>query len=98
MKKKTAFAWIWSYVKKYQVAMFIGLTLSVVVAGLNLINPLVTGQIVDEVIKNQKHALLAKLLLIMICTTFGKAVIRYTYQVIFEHCSQNVILYSLSLV
>ena len=91
MKKKTAFAWIWSYVKKYQVAMFIGLTLSVVVAGLNLINPLVTGQIVDEVIKNQKHALLAKLLLIMICTTFGKAVIRYTYQVIFEHCSQNVI-------
>ena len=65
MKKKTAFSWIWSYVKKYQVAMFIGLALSVAVAGLNLINPLVTGQIVDEVIKNQKHSLLVKLLLIM---------------------------------
>ena len=91
MKKKTAFSWIWSYVKKYQVAMFIGLALSVAVAGLNLINPLVTGQIVDEVIKNQKHSLLVKLLLIMICTTVGKSVIRYTYQVIFEHCSQNVI-------
>ena len=27
----------------------------------------------------------------MVCTTLGKAVIRYLYQVIFEHCSQNVI-------
>ena len=91
MKKKTAFGWIWSYVRKYRIGMFIGLTFSVVVAALNLINPLITGRIVDEVIKNGKHSMLTGLLLIMVCTTLGKAIIRYSYQTIFEHCSQNVI-------
>ena len=60
MKKKTAFSWIWSYVRKYRIGMFIGLTFSVVVAALNLINPLITGRIVDEVIKNGKHSMLAE--------------------------------------
>lgn len=91
MKKKTAFKWIWSYVRKYRFWMFFGLSLSVVVAALNMINPLVTGNIVDKVIKGGNHSLLAKLILIMIGTTFVKAVLRYSYQVIFEHCSQNVI-------
>ena len=92
MKRKSAFAWIWSYVRKYRFMMFTGLTLSVIVAALNMVNPLITGNIVDKVIQGGQHELLTKLILIMICTTLGKAVIRYTYQVLFEHCSQNVIL------
>jgi len=92
MKKKTAFSWIWSYVRRYRFLMITGLSLSVMVAALNMINPLVTGNIVDKVIQGGKHELLLKFILIMVGTTVGKSIIRYTYQVIFEHCSQNVIL------
>ena len=91
MKKMTAFRWIWSYVGKYKVGMFIGIALSIFVAALNLVNPLITGNIVVQVIKGGKHNLLVKMLLIMLGTTVGKSVVRYLYQVIFEHCSQNVI-------
>ena len=92
MKKKNGFSWVWSYVHRYRFLMFTGLSLSVVVAALNMINPLIAGNIVDKVIRGGKYELLLTFILIMIGTTIGKSIIRYTYQVIFEHCSQNVIL------
>lgn len=85
------YKWIWSYVKRYRFWMLTGLVLSVLVAAVNMINPIVSGTIVDKVIRGGQHKLLSKLICIMVATTFGKAVFRYTYQVIFEHCSQNVI-------
>lgn len=92
MKKNTPFSWIWSYVRRYRILMVTGLSLSVIVAALNMINPLVTGNIVDRVIVGGRHELLFKMIFVMISTTIIKAILRYTYQVIFEHCSQNVIL------
>lgn len=92
MKEKTAFSWVWSYVRKYRFGMAAGLFLSVLVAAMNMVNPLVTGAIVDKVIKGGQHELLFKLILIMLCVVLGKSIFRYSYQVIFEHCSQNVIL------
>ena len=85
------FKWVWSYVRKYRFWMFFGLSLSVVVAALNMVNPLVTGQIVDKVIRNGEHNRLVKLILIMILCTVTKSVFRYLYQLMFEHSSQNVI-------
>ena len=92
MKEKSAFSWVWSYVRKYRFGMAAGLCLSVVVAAMNMVNPLVTGNIVDKVIKGGQHQLLFKLIGIMLCVVVGKSIFRYSYQVIFEHCSQNVIL------
>ena len=92
MKEKTAFSWVWSYVRKYRFGMAAGLCMSVIVAAMNMVNPLVTGNIVDKVIKGGQHELLFKLILIMLCVVLGKSIFRYSYQVIFEHCSQNVIL------
>ena len=85
--------WIWSYIGKYKFLMIFGLTLSVVVAGFAVVNPLISGTIVDKVINAPEHdfGLLLKLVLLMIGATLLKAVIRYSYQTIFEHCSQNVI-------
>ncbi len=71
--------------------MFIGLFLSVIVASLATVNPLITGTIVDKVIVGGQYSLLIKLIAIMVGITLGKAIIRYTYQVLFEHASQNVI-------
>ena len=92
MKEKTAFSWVWSYVRKYRFGMAAGLFLSVLVAAMNMVNPLVTGSIVDKVIKGGQHELLFKLIAIMLGVVIGKSIFRYSYQVIFEHCSQNVIL------
>ena len=92
MKEQTAFSWVWSYVRKYRFGMAAGLFLSVVVAAMNMVNPLVTGAIVDKVIKSGQHELLFKMIFIMIGVVIGKSIFRYSYQVIFEHCSQNVIL------
>ena len=74
MKRKNAFSWIWSYVRKYRFFMIIGLTLSTTVAALNMVNPIVTGRIVDKVIQGGQLNILTKLILIMICTTFVKSV------------------------
>jgi len=73
--------------------MAAGLTLSILVAALNMVNPLITGNIVDKVInvENRQISLLIKLIILMVGTTLIKAIFRYSYQVIFEHCSQNVI-------
>lgn len=85
------YKWIWTYIKKYRFWMLGGLLLSVMVAAVNMINPIVSGNIVDKVIRGGQHSLLFKLICIMVGTTFCKAVFRYAYQLIFENCSQNVI-------
>lgn len=90
--EKKAFAWIWTYVRKYRWGMIAGLTLSVTVAAMNMVNPLITGNIVDKVIQGGQHNLLLTMILVMLGTTLLKSICRYSYQVIFEHCSQNVIL------
>lgn len=71
--------------------MFLGLSLSIFVSALNMVNPLVSGTIVDKVIQGGQLNILVKLILIMIITTIIKGSFRYLYQVIFEHVSQNVI-------
>ena len=85
--------WIWSYIGKYKFLMALGLTLSVIVAGFAVVNPLISGTIVDKVINSPEHDfnLLLKLILLMVGATLFKAILRYSYQLIFEHCSQNVI-------
>lgn len=92
MVQKKAASWVWSYVRKYKFGMAAGLFLSVVVAALNMVNPLITGNIVDKVIQGGQHELLFTFIAIMLATTLAKSIFRYSYQVIFEHCSQNLIL------
>lgn len=84
------FKWIWSYIRRYRFWMALAVMLTITVSALNMVNPSVSGRIVDRVITGGEHNLLIKFVLIMICCTFAKAVLRYLYQLIFEHCSQNV--------
>jgi ATP-binding cassette subfamily B protein len=77
--------------KQFRARYFIGLLLALFVSGLNMLNPYLAGQIVDEVIYGHKDDLLWPLLMIMIGVTFFKSAIRYCYQLMFESLSQNVI-------
>lgn len=87
----TEFKWVWGYIKKYRHIFFCALVLVVIVNLLNMINPLIQGRIVDDVIKGGKTDILLTLILIMIGTTLTKSVIRYVYLFMFEHVSQSVV-------
>lgn len=83
--------WFWKYIRKYRFLMTLGLLMAVVVSALNMVNPTVAGTIVDRVIQGGEKNLLWRLVLLMVTTTLIKCVIRFSYQMIFEHVSQNVI-------
>ena len=59
--------WIWSYIRKYRIPMTIGLIFSVTVASFVVVNPLITGAIVDNVINapQRDFSLLIKYLLLI---------------------------------
>ena len=71
--------------------MVIALIFVVVNSLLIVINPILTGQLVDKVIDQNQVNLLIPFLGIMIGVQFIRTVIRYTYQIMFERISQNVL-------
>lgn len=83
--------WIWKYMRDYKSRVFLGFLLVLIVAVLSMLNPYFSGRIVDEVIYGQKRELLWLLLGFMIALTFFKTVIRYSFQILFERISQEVI-------
>jgi ATP-binding cassette subfamily B protein len=82
---------VWGYIRSYKIRLFIGLSLSLVICALNLVNPYIAGVIVDKVIFGHQNQLLLPLLAMMIGVTIAKTVIRYNYQISFERMSQGVI-------
>lgn len=85
------FQWLWQYLKSYKVKMIIALIFVVVNSLLIVINPILTGQLVDKVINQNQVNLLIPFLGIMIGVQFIRTVIRYMYQIMFERISQNVL-------
>lgn len=83
--------WIFSYINKYKFRFYIALAAVLLSSLISMINPYLSGKLVDEVIMKNKVNILIPILGIMIATTIIKAVIRYTYQMTFEKVSQNVI-------
>lgn len=83
--------WMWPYVRKYRFAMGAALFLALCVSAMNMVNPTVAGMIVDRVIRGGEHSILKQLVVLMIGTTLVKCLVRFGYQIIFEHVSQNVI-------
>lgn len=87
-----SFKWLWGHVKRYQGWIMLGFTIVIATSALNMVNPYLSGTIVDKVIIGKKTGLLPTIVLTMIGVTFVKAVIRYGMQMIFEKVSQNVFL------
>lgn len=85
------FQWIWQYAKKYRGRIVIASLLLIVNALLIVINPLLTGQIVDKVIDGQQAGLLVPLLGTMIGITLIRTIVRYIYQMLFERVGQNTL-------
>ena len=68
-----------------------GLILTTFISVLAIVNPYVSGMIVDDVIQGGQYDLLWKLVLILLFVTLVRGALRFFYQVIFEVCSQGVL-------
>lgn len=90
----TPVKWVYSFLKKYQAKMILGLLMTTGIAMLTIVNPYISGVIVDEVIGAGSRELLPIMIGCLIGVTAIKGILRFSSQVVFESCSQGV-LYSM---
>ena len=87
----TPLKWFSGFLKKYRLAIVIGLVLMTVIVACAIVNPYISGMIVDDVIQGGAYDLLPKLIGIMLAVTAVRAILRYATQRMFETCSQGVL-------
>uniref|UniRef100_UPI00403F56A1 ABC transporter ATP-binding protein n=1 Tax=Candidatus Enterococcus willemsii TaxID=1857215 RepID=UPI00403F56A1 len=85
------FQWIWRYAKVYKIHIILAILFVLINSILIVVNPVLTGRLVDQVIDQGKVDMLLPLLGIMIGITVFRTTIRYTYQMMFERTGQNVL-------
>ena len=83
--------WFLAFLKKYRVRVIVGLILVFITSLLVLINPQISGMIVDEVIEGQHYEKLGILLLIMIGVTLVRSLLRFIFLMCFESSSQGLV-------
>lgn len=87
----TPMKWFWGFLRKYRFKLLGGLILTTFISVLAIVNPYVSGMIVDDVIQGGQYDLLWKLVLILLLVTLVRGALRFFYQIIFEVCSQGVL-------
>ena len=87
----TPMKWFWGFLRKYRFKLLGGLILTTFISVLAIVNPYVSGMIVDDVIQGGQYDLLWKLVLILLFVTLVRGALRFFYQVIVEVCSQGVL-------
>lgn len=87
----TPMKWFWGFLRKYRFLLLAGLLMTTFISVLAIVNPYVSGMIVDDVIRGGQTALLPKLIAVLLAVTLVRGVFRFFYQVIFETCSQGVL-------
>ena len=87
----TPLKWFCGFLKKYRWLMLLGLFLTTVIAALSIVNPYLSGIIVDDVVQAGNYDLLPKLVVCLLGVTLGNSVLRFLYQLAFETASQGVL-------
>lgn len=71
--------------------MVLGMVLTTISTTIYIVNPFISGIIVDDVITGGNYDLLPKLLACLLGVTLINIVLRFLYQIIFETCSQGIL-------
>ncbi len=87
----TPLKWFYSFLKKYRARLCLGLLLTTCIAGLSIVNPYISGIIVDDVVLKENYDLLPKLVACLLGVTFLTGILRFSYQVTFETASQGLL-------
>ena len=87
----TPVKWVYSFLKKYRGKMIAGIIMTTGIALLTIVNPYISGVIVDDVIGAGNWNLLPVMIACLLGVTLLKGILRYSSQVMFEICSQGVL-------
>ena len=87
----TPLKWFFSFLKKYRSWMLLGILLTTVIAALSIVNPYISGIIVDDVITAGNYDLLPKLIACLLAVTLATSILRFLYQLVFETASQGTL-------
>ncbi len=87
----TPMKWFYSFLKKYQKLLALGLLMTTVIAALSLVNPYISGAIVDDVITGGAYDKLPFLVFCLLLVTVVIGALTVLYQFIFETASQGVL-------
>ena len=69
--------WFWGFLRKYRFKLLGGLILTTFISVLAIVNPYVSGMIVDDVIQGGQYDLLWKLVLILLFVTLVRGALRF---------------------
>ncbi len=83
--------WFGTFLKRYRGLMLFGLFLTTVIAALSIVNPYISGIIVDDVIQGGNYDLLPKLIACLLAVTCVTGILRFVYQEVFETASQGTL-------
>jgi ATP-binding cassette subfamily B multidrug efflux pump len=87
----TAMQWFYSFLKKYRLKLAFAMVLVTITCIIAIVNPHISGIVVDEIINGGNRKILPMMMLIMIGTTLLRAVLRYWFLLIFETSSQDML-------
>ena len=87
----TPMKWFFSFLKKYRGLMIVGILLTTAVPVLSVVNPYISGQIVDQVISGGRYDKLMPFIGCLIGVTVVMGILRFLFQVAFETASQGVL-------
>ncbi len=87
----TPMKWFYSFLKKYRGLMVLGLVMTTVISMLSIVNPYISGVIVDEVIGGGQYDRLLPLVGCLLGVTVVMGILRFFYQVVFETASQGLL-------
>jgi len=86
-----ALKWFNSFLKKYRAKLIFALFLTTITSIIAIVNPYISGIIVDEVIKNGNRKIMPTILATMAGATLLRAVLRYSFILICEKASQDLL-------
>ncbi len=87
----TAMQWFLGFLKKYRPKLVFALVLVTCTSLIAIVNPQISGIIVDDIIKGGNRKIFPLMMGIMILATLLRAVLRYCFLIIFEWSSQNML-------
>ncbi|MBQ6696130.1 MAG: ABC transporter ATP-binding protein [Lachnospiraceae bacterium] len=87
----TPMKWFMGFMKQYNGKMALGLFFTTLIALLFIVNPYISGIIVDEVIMNGNYDILPLLIICLIVVVLLISALRLGYQYLFETVSQGIL-------
>lgn len=87
----TPMSWFFSFLKKYKSKLILAFLLVTIATAMYVVNPYVSGLVIDRVIEGGEHELLWKLIILIVSTTIVRSAIKFIYLYLFETISQRML-------